>query len=47
MLRWFGYVERLDERRLTKEIYEAYIIYEATVLKWKEVIFVYPKEKRA
>jgi hypothetical protein len=23
MLRWFGHVERMDERRLTKEIYEA------------------------
>jgi hypothetical protein len=23
MLRWFGYVERMDERRLTKETYEA------------------------
>jgi hypothetical protein len=23
MLRWFGYVERMDERRLTKEINEA------------------------
>jgi hypothetical protein len=23
MLRWFGNVERMDERRLTKEIYEA------------------------
>jgi hypothetical protein len=22
MLRWFGLVERMDERRLTKEIYE-------------------------
>jgi hypothetical protein len=22
MLRWFGHVERIDERRLTKEIYE-------------------------
>jgi hypothetical protein len=22
MLRWFGHVERMDERRLTKEIYE-------------------------
>jgi hypothetical protein len=23
MLRWFGHVERMDESRLTKEIYEA------------------------
>jgi hypothetical protein len=23
MLRWFGHVERTDERKLTKEIYEA------------------------
>jgi hypothetical protein len=23
MLWWFGHVERMDERRLTKEIYEA------------------------
>jgi hypothetical protein len=23
MLRWFGHLERMDERRLTKEIYEA------------------------
>jgi hypothetical protein len=23
MLKWFGHVERMDERRLTKEIYEA------------------------
>jgi hypothetical protein len=23
MLSWFGHVERMDERRLTKEIYEA------------------------
>jgi hypothetical protein len=23
MLRWFGHVERMDERRLTKEIYKA------------------------
>jgi hypothetical protein len=23
MFRWFGHVERMDERRLTKEIYEA------------------------
>jgi hypothetical protein len=23
MLRWFGYVERMDERRLKKEIFEA------------------------
>jgi hypothetical protein len=23
MLRWFGHVERMDERILTKEIYEA------------------------
>jgi hypothetical protein len=23
MLRWFGHVERINERRLTKEIYEA------------------------
>ena len=23
MLRWFGHAERMDERRLTKEIYEA------------------------
>jgi hypothetical protein len=23
MLRWFGQVERMNERRLTKEIYEA------------------------
>jgi hypothetical protein len=23
MLRWFGHVERMDERRLTKDIYEA------------------------
>jgi hypothetical protein len=22
MLRWFGHVERMDERRLTKEIYK-------------------------
>jgi hypothetical protein len=22
MLRWFGHVQRMDERRLTKEIYE-------------------------
>jgi hypothetical protein len=23
MLRWFGHIESIDERRLTKEIYEA------------------------
>jgi hypothetical protein len=23
MLRWYGHVERMEERRLTKEIYEA------------------------
>jgi hypothetical protein len=23
ILRWFGHVERIDEKRLTKEIYEA------------------------
>jgi hypothetical protein len=23
ILRWFGHVERMDERRLTKEVYEA------------------------
>jgi hypothetical protein len=23
MLRWFGHVERMDERILTKEVYEA------------------------
>jgi hypothetical protein len=23
MLRWFAHVERMDERRLTKEMYEA------------------------
>jgi hypothetical protein len=23
MVRWFGHEERMDERRLTKEIYEA------------------------
>jgi hypothetical protein len=23
MLRWFGHIERMDERRLTKEVYEA------------------------
>jgi hypothetical protein len=23
MLRWFGHLERMDERRLTKEIYKA------------------------
>ena len=23
MLRWFGHIERMDERRLTKQIYEA------------------------
>jgi hypothetical protein len=22
MLRWFGHIERIDERRLTKEIYD-------------------------
>jgi hypothetical protein len=25
MLRWFGHVERVDERRLTKAIYKAYL----------------------
>jgi hypothetical protein len=25
MLRWFSHVERMDERRLTKENYEAYL----------------------
>jgi hypothetical protein len=25
MLRWFGHVERMDERRFTKEIYEAHV----------------------
>jgi hypothetical protein len=25
MLRWFGHIERMDERRLTKEICEAYV----------------------
>jgi hypothetical protein len=23
MLKWFGHVERMDEKRLTKDIYEA------------------------
>jgi hypothetical protein len=26
MLRWFGHIERMDERRLTKEIYKVVML---------------------